>query len=142
LNDFELTPSQARPHHVGVSLSIGEVERRSGMVATTLRFYEQQGLLDSPDRVGGRRRYDEAVLTRLMVIGHCKAAGFSLEEIRVLLTDDAPGRPTSRSLAAAKLTDIDAQMATLVRARSVIEWAMNCSPDSVDPSEGGTDVNQ
>jgi DNA-binding transcriptional MerR regulator len=77
------------------------------------------------------------VLTRLEVIGLCKAAGFSLEEIRVLLTDDAAGRPASRSLAEAKLSDIDAQMATLVRAREIIEWAMNCSCSSVELCDCG-----
>jgi len=56
-------------------------------------------------------------MTRLEVIGCCKTAGFSLDEIRVLLTDADPGRPVSRLLAKAKLTDIDAQMATLRRAR-------------------------
>jgi DNA-binding transcriptional MerR regulator len=51
-------------------------------------------------------------MTRLEVIGCCKTAGFSLDEIRVLLTDADPGRPVSRSLAKAKPSDIDAQMAT------------------------------
>jgi DNA-binding transcriptional MerR regulator len=120
-----------------MSLSIGDVAERSGVAATTLRFYEGEGLLSTPDRVGGRRRYDEAVLTRLEVIGLCKAAGFSLEEIRVLLTDDAAGRPASRSLAEAKLSDIDAQMATLVRAREIIEWAMNCPCSSVELCDCG-----
>jgi MerR family transcriptional regulator, redox-sensitive transcriptional activator SoxR len=113
-------------------LSIGEVARRSGIAATTLRYYEDSGLLHPATRVSGQRRYDETVLTRLEVIGLCKAAGFSLDEIRVLLADDAPGRPASRALAEAKLSDIDAQMATLSRARQIIERAMNCSCGSVD----------
>ncbi len=121
-----------------MNLSIGDVAERSGVAATTLRFYEQEGLLTTPDRIGGRRRYDQAVLTRLEVIGLCKAAGFSLDEIRVLLTDEAPGRPESRRLAEAKLVDIDAQMATLVRARAIIEWAMTCPCDSVDTCCCGT----
>lgn len=107
-------------------LSIGRVAERSGVAATTLRFYEAEGLLSAPGRVGGRRRYDEGVFTRLEVIGLCKAAGFTLEEIRVLLSDDSPGRSASRTLAEAKLADVDAQMATLVRAREIIEWAMDC----------------
>jgi DNA-binding transcriptional MerR regulator len=106
------------------NLSIGDVARRSGVAATTLR----------------RRRYDDSVLTRLEVIGLCKAAGFSLDEIRVLLADATEGRPASRSLARAKLTDIDAQMATLVRAREIIEWAMNCPCASVDACRCGTRI--
>ncbi|MDT5401490.1 MAG: hypothetical protein QOK33_4721 [Mycobacterium sp.] len=123
-----------------VQLSIGEVARRSGVAATTLRYYEDSGLLRPPSRVAGRRRYDQSVMTRLEVIGLCKAAGFSLDEIRVLLTDGDPGRPASRTLAEAKLTDIDAQMATLRRAREIIEWAMNCPCTTVDACNCGTHV--
>ena len=115
-----------------MAFSIGLVAARSGVSATTLRFYESEGLLSAPGRIGGRRRYDEGVFHRLEVIGLCKAAGFSLDEIRVLLADDSPGRAASRSLAEAKLVDVDAQMATLVRAREIIECAMQCACPSVD----------
>jgi MerR family redox-sensitive transcriptional activator SoxR len=125
---------------MAVWLSIGEVAVRSGVAASTLRYYEDSGLLRPPGRVAGRRRYDQTVLTRLEVIGLCKAAGFSLDEIRLLLTDDDPGRPASRSLAQRKLTEIDTQMATLRRAREIIEWAMHCDCISVDACACGTDV--
>lgn len=115
-----------------MSFSIGLVAERSGVAATALRFYESEGLLSPPGRIGGRRRYDDGVFHRLEVIGLCKAAGFSLEEIRVLLDDDSPGRTASRSLAEAKLVDVDAQMATLVRAREIIECAMQCTCPSVE----------
>jgi MerR family redox-sensitive transcriptional activator SoxR len=121
-----------------MTLSIGDVAARSGVAATTLRFYEDQGLLTSPVRVGGRRRYEDGVLVRLDVIGLCKAAGFSLEEIRVLLADDAPGRAASRSLAEAKLAEIDAQMATLARAKEIIQCAMECPCPSVEACSCGT----
>ena len=123
-----------------MNMSIGEVAQRSGVAATTLRFYEDEGLLRTPDRVGGRRRYAETVLTRLEVIGLCKAAGFSLDEIRVLLADDAPGRLASHALAETKLVDIDRQMATLRRAREIIEWAMACECVSIDACDCGTHV--
>jgi DNA-binding transcriptional MerR regulator len=125
---------------VDTKLSIGGVARRSGVAATTLRYYEDSGLLRPPTRVAGRRRYDQSVMTRLEVIGCCKTAGFSLDEIRVLLTDADPGRPVSRSLAKAKLSDIDAQMATLRRAREIIEWALVCPCASVDACECGTQM--
>ena len=113
-------------------LTIGEVARRTDVAPTTLRFYEKIGLLSAPSRAGGQRRYDETVTTRLEVIGLCKAAGFTLDEIAVLLDDDAPGRPASRALAQAKLAEIDTQMATLGRARGIIEWAMACTCPSID----------
>jgi DNA-binding transcriptional MerR regulator len=113
-------------------LTIGEIARRAGVAATTLRYYEQIGLVPAPARLGGQRRYDDSVLARLEVIGLCKSAGFALEEIQLLFADDVPGRPASRALAEAKLADIDAQMASLARARAVIEWGMRCTCPSID----------
>ena len=113
-------------------LTIGEVARRAGVAATTLRYYEQIGLVPPPGRLGGQRRYDDSVLARLEVIRLCKSAGFALEEIQLLFADDAPGRPASRALAEAKLAEIDAQMESLARARAVIEWGMRCTCPSID----------
>jgi MerR family transcriptional regulator, redox-sensitive transcriptional activator SoxR len=113
-------------------LTIGEVARQAGVAATTLRYYEQIGLLPPPDRRGGQRRYDDSVLARLEVIRLCKSAGFALEEIQLLFADEAPGRPASRALAEAKLAEIDAQLESLARARAVIEWGMRCTCPSID----------
>ncbi|GAB4673989.1 MerR family transcriptional regulator [Mycobacterium avium subsp. hominissuis] len=131
VNDLELTLSQVRTRESPM-LTIGEVARRSGVAATTLRYYEQIGLLPAPIRLGGQRRYDEAVLSRLEVIALCKTAGFALDEIQRLFADDAPGRPASRALARAKLAQIDAQLESLTRARAVIEWGMRCTCPSID----------
>lgn len=122
------------------ALTIGALAREAGVAATTLRYYEQIGLLPPPARVGGQRRYDQAVLARLEVIRLCKAAGFALDEIQVLFADDAPGRPASRALAEAKLAEIDAQMAALAQARSVIEWGMQCTCPSIDACTCGIHV--
>ena len=50
-------------------LDIGEVVKRSGVPASTLRYYEQLGLLQALGRRGLRRQYDEQVLERLALIG-------------------------------------------------------------------------
>lgn len=118
-------------------LTIGEVAGRSGVAATTLRYYEQIGLLAPPARLGGQRRYSDAVLARLEVIGLCKSAGFTLDEIQLLFADEAPGRPASRALARAKLAEIDARMESLSRARAVIEWGMRCTCPSIDACSCG-----
>ena len=117
---------------MATGLTIGRVADETGIAATTLRYYEQIGLVPVPVRVGGQRRYDDSVLARLEVIGLCKAAGFTLDEIQVLFAEDAPGRPASRALAEAKLTEIDARMESLARARAVIEWGMRCTCPSID----------
>jgi DNA-binding transcriptional MerR regulator len=133
-NDFESTVSQPRAMIGGMSASlpIGEVARRSGVAATTLRYYEERGLLRPPARVGGRRRYDESVLIRLRAIEICKASGFGLDEIAVLLADEAPGRPATRALAVAKLADIEARMAVLRQARALIERGLRCACPSLE----------
>ena len=117
---------------MATGLTIGRVADATGIAATTLRYYEQIGLVPAPVRVGGQRRYDDSVLARLEVIGLCKSAGFTLDEIEVLFADDAPGRPASRALAEAKLAEIDARMESLARARAVIEWGMRCTCPSID----------
>lgn len=122
---------------MAAALTIGTVARATGVAATTLRYYEQIGLLPAPARVGGQRRYDESVLARLEVIQLCKSAGFTLDEVQLLLADDAPGRPASRALAEAKLVEIDAQMASLARARAVIGWGMRCTCPSIDECSCG-----
>src|ERR1700727_2503098 len=111
VNDLELTRSQApdagRPDGCCRyrPLTIGEVAREAGVAATTLRYYEQIGLLPPPARLAGRRRYDGSILGRVEVIRLCQSAGFALEEIQLLFADDAPGRPASRALAEAKLAE-------------------------------------
>ncbi|OBI89807.1 MerR family transcriptional regulator [Mycobacterium asiaticum] len=120
-----------------MQLTIGDVARDAGIAATTLRYYEQIGLVPAPERKGGQRRYDDSILSRLEVIRLCKSAGFSLEEIQLLFADDAPGRPASRALAERKLVEIDAQIASLARAREVIEWGMRCTCPSIDACSCG-----
>ena len=117
---------------MAAALTIGKVAEQTGVAATTLRYYEQIGLVPEPGRMGGQRRYDESVLARLEVIGLCKSAGFTLDEIQVLFADDTPGRPASKALAEAKLVEIDARIESLTRARAVIEWGMRCTCPSID----------
>ena len=122
---------------MAVGLTIGKVAAETGVAATTLRYYEQVGLLPAPARLGGQRRYDASVLPRLEVIALCKSAGFTLDEIQVLFADDAPGRPASKALAEAKLSEIDAHIESLRRARAVIEWGMRCTCPSIDACSCG-----
>ena len=82
-------------------MDITEVAQRSGVPASTLRFYEEKGLIASVGRRGLRRTFDPRVLERLALIALGSAAGFSLDEIaRMFLAD---GRPNiDRGMLAAK----------------------------------------
>jgi hypothetical protein len=72
-------------------LDITEVARRSGLPASTLRFYHEKGLIASIGRRGLRRVFDPGVLERLALIAVGRAAGFSLDEIALMFAPD--GRP-------------------------------------------------
>src|SRR5262245_17395695 len=62
--------------------SIGELARCSRTPATTIRYYEREGLLPVPERRNGRRRYDNEAEQRLAAIALAKQAGFSIREIK------------------------------------------------------------
>lgn len=67
-------------------MRIGELARRSGCLPETVRYYEQQGLLPSPERSEGNYRlYGDGHLSRLLFIRNCRALEMSLGEIRALL---------------------------------------------------------
>jgi DNA-binding transcriptional MerR regulator len=72
-------------------LDIGEVAERSGVPPSTLRYYEEVGLIRSISRHGLRRQFDDDVLLKLSLIELGKTAGFSLTEIAGMFGTD--GRP-------------------------------------------------
>lgn len=97
-------------------MDIAEVARRSGVPASTLRYYESRGLIAALARDGGRRRFAPAVLEQLALIALGQAAGFSLDEIHTMLTPD--GAPAiDRQRLAAKADELD-RMALRLRAMS------------------------
>jgi MerR family regulatory protein len=55
-------------------LAIGEVSRRAGVSMSAIRYYERNGLLIEPERVGGQRRYADNVIERLGIIDVAKRA--------------------------------------------------------------------
>ncbi|WP_099864923.1 MerR family transcriptional regulator [Pararhizobium haloflavum] len=72
--------------------SIGDLSRRTGVKIPTIRYYEQMGLLDPPDRSeGNQRRYSRDGLQRLSFIRHARDLGFNIEAIRELI--DLGGHP-------------------------------------------------
>ena len=66
-------------------LKVSELARRSGVPATTVRFYDAQGLLPARRSSSGYRLYDDAALERLSFIGTAKSLGLPLPAIRRLL---------------------------------------------------------
>ncbi|RKG83081.1 MerR family transcriptional regulator [Corallococcus exercitus] len=107
------------------ALDITEVARRSGVPASTLRFYEEKGLIASVGRRGLRRLFDADVLERLALIAMGRAAGFSLEEIARMFAPD--GRPRiDRRMLSAKAEQLDKTIRELSAMRDGLRHAAAC----------------
>lgn len=110
-------------------LDIAEVAKRSGMAASTLRFYEEQGLIESMGRRGLRRIFASDVLDRLSLIALGRMAGFSLEEIGGMI--DHQGRlQLDRARFDAKADDLDRTIRRLAALRDGLRHAAACPAPS------------
>jgi MerR family transcriptional regulator, redox-sensitive transcriptional activator SoxR len=116
-------------------VTIGEFARKSGVTASTIRYYEEQGVLPPPPRVSGQRRYDDRDVQRLAIVRFAKHVGFSLSEIKQLL-DGATVRPPSerwRKMAHQRLDAIDALLANAnTIKRMVLESLSQTCPKLVE----------
>jgi DNA-binding transcriptional MerR regulator len=111
------------------TLDITEVARRSGIPASTLRFYEEKSLIRSIGRRGLRRLFDAGVLDRLALITLGRAAGFSLDEMTRMFTAD--GKPRiDRRLLADKVHELDARIRELTAMRNGLKHAAACRAPS------------
>lgn len=104
-------------------LTAGKVARLAGVGVETVRFYEKNGLLEEPARrPSGYREYDGETVHRLRFIQRAKELGFSLSEIKELLSLRCSERPCDdvRSRAEAKVTEIEEKVALLLRMKQVL----------------------
>jgi MerR family redox-sensitive transcriptional activator SoxR len=74
-------------------ITIGELAKRSGVAASAIRFYEEQGLISSTRTGGGQRQYRRETLRRVGFIRAAQAVGLNLAEIRSVL-ETLPGQRT------------------------------------------------
>jgi len=110
-------------------MDITEVARRSGLPASTLRFYEERGLIASFGRRGLHRVFDPSVLERLALIALGRSAGFSLDEIALMFAPD--GRPRiDRQVLAAKAEELDKTIRRLIEMRDGLRHAAACRAPS------------
>jgi MerR family transcriptional regulator, redox-sensitive transcriptional activator SoxR len=114
-------------------LAIGELAERAGKRPSSIRYYEQIGLLPPPTRVSGQRRYPQDTVRTLAVIDTGQRAGLSLDEIGVLLSaapDDQATIERLRELADRKLPLITALIERSELVRAWLESAARCEcPD-------------
>ena len=110
-------------------MDINQVARASGVPASTLRYYEEKGLIASVGRRGLRRTFEPRVVERLALIALGRAAGFSLEEIARIFAPD--GRPKiDRQLLAGKADELDRTIRKLGAMRDGLRHAAACPAPS------------
>jgi MerR family redox-sensitive transcriptional activator SoxR len=107
---------------------IGEFSRRAGLAPSAVRYYEEQDLLPRAARVSGRRVFDDRSLANLMVVRLAGGAGFTLAEIRQLVTEF--GKNRWRRLAQRKLAEIQSASERLRSMTTLLEKLLECKcPD-------------
>jgi len=113
-------------------IKIGDVARRAQLSIDAVRFYEREGLLGRVRRSpAGQRQYDDETVRRLAFVRRATALGFSLAEVKSLLTLRVSARTPCervRERALAKLVDIDKRIAELQAMRQALaRLARNCA---------------
>lgn len=110
-------------------ISIYQVIQQTGVPASTLRYYEEIGLLHPTRRISGRRQYDESVLQRLALIRTGQQAGFTLAELRVLLNrvlGTESNGPAWDELMHRKLQEMEKLMQNIERMKRLLTDIMLC----------------
>lgn len=118
-------------------IAIGKVSEASGVKVTTVRFYEQIGLLPVPPRTeGGRRTYGREDVERLTFIRHSRELGFEIDQIRTLLQlQDRPDQSCEEAdvIAKARLVEVREKIASLMALQAELERMVDgCSHGRVE----------
>ncbi len=110
-------------------MDIGEVAKRAGVPASTLRYYEEKGLIRSVGRRGLRRQFSPRVLEQLALIALGRSAGFSLDEIAGML-GTADKLQIDRRQLSEKADELDRSIRRLTAMRDGLRHAADCSAPS------------
>ncbi len=112
------------------TFGIGQLAQRAGVAIDTVRYYERNGLLPPSGRLAsGYRRYGDIELKRLRFIRRAKVLGFTLEDIRGLLSlSDEQNVAEVRTAAQGKLADIEQRIAELERVRDGLRRLIAACP--------------
>lgn len=110
-------------------IDIAELARRTGLPASTLRYYEEKGLIASVGRRGLRRVFADQVLERLALIRLGRAAGLSLDEIALMFSSNGPPR-IDRQVLSAKADELDQTIQRLSVMRDGLRHAAACPAPS------------
>lgn len=110
-------------------MDIGKVAQWSGLPASTLRYYEERGLIRSIGRNGLRRVFNESVLERLSLIALGRAVGFSLDDIAGMLAADGQ-LAIDRSQLQSRADELDRTIRRLSAVRDGLRHAAECPAEN------------
>ncbi|MFD6448735.1 MerR family transcriptional regulator [Promicromonospora sp. NPDC060204] len=113
--------------------SVGETARRFGLETHVLRYWEDENLLRPARDGAGRRRYGRDDVVRVGVIVRSKAAGMTLEQVRVMLDAGAYDR---HQVLEAHIADLDRRMADMAASRAMTEHALQCRAHDIATCPG------
>lgn len=105
-------------------VAIGELAERFGLAAHVLRHWESMGLLEPARRTGGQRAYGQADLERVALILMGKEAGFTLRELRTLLS--TPNPMDHREALQRHVDELQRRIDRARAAKDLIEHALTC----------------
>lgn len=113
---------------MGELLTIGELASRTGVATSALRYWEELGLLPTPDRVSGHRRYPPSTVQLVGVVLLLRDVGFTLREVRAFVASRLQaGDDDWRELCQRKVTELDQQIAQAQAARTAITHGLACT---------------
>jgi len=111
-------------------LTIGKVAKRAGLGIETVRFYEREGLIEPPKRTEANYRvYPQRDIVRLRFIKRAKILGFTLKEIKELLSlrqDPSASKEDVKRQTEAKIADIEEKIRDLTRIKQTLEMLAEC----------------
>jgi MerR family redox-sensitive transcriptional activator SoxR len=117
-------------------MTISEVARRVGVQASTIRYYEQIGVLSPAPRINGQRSYDARALHRLSLVLRARQLGFTLDEIRLLFCsvgDSIRASERWRKLSGRKLSELNELIKNLEMMRTLlVRMGDNCRCKTLD----------
>lgn len=115
-------------------LSISQVAQLTGVRPSTMRYYEEIGLLSPIRRVGNRRHYEESILQRLALIQTGQHAGFTLAELKTLLDNihkAETGNSEWHDLISRKLREMEMMQKQIERMKHLLADIMDCEDDTL-----------
>lgn len=110
-------------------LSIGQLAAKAEVNASTLRYYESVGLLPTPERKNGQRRYNEELLDRINFIKVAQQTGFNIQEITILLEGFEPGDSLPErweQMARQKRSDLEERKKQINSMIQILDSGLSC----------------